>query len=153
MFLITHLPFSQISWSLSCCPSIFFKIDRILIEISTNERPASYFSQPIRSSFAIRRQPFKSEEQICLLGVMTRHYHQLCQQMLWRDIIINSVSKCTLLHSALLPCLKNQQDSSKCFPVFFPNPWSVSDQCPESVSADLIKAQLVCVLCTCLNVL
>ena len=58
MFLITHLPFSQISWSLSCCPSIFFKIDRILIEISTNERPASYFSQPIRSSFAIGRQPF-----------------------------------------------------------------------------------------------
>ena len=57
-FLITHLTFSQIGWSLSCCPSIFFKIDRILIEISTNERPASYFSQPIRSSFAIGRQPF-----------------------------------------------------------------------------------------------
>ena len=57
MFLITHLPFSQISWSLSCCPSILFKIARILIEISTNERPASYFSQPIRSSFTIGRQP------------------------------------------------------------------------------------------------
>ena len=48
--------------------------------------------------------------------------------------------------------LNARQDSSNCFLFFFPNPWSVSDQWPESVSAALIKAQLVCVLCTCLNV-
>ena len=60
------------------------------------------------------------------------------------------------VHCYTLPfcrVLKASQDSSNCFPFFFPNPWSVSDQCPESVSAALIKAQLVCVLCTCLSVL
>ena len=59
------------------------------------------------------------------------------------------------VHCYTLPfcrVLKASQDSSNCFPFFFLNPWSVSDQCPESVSAALIKAQLVCVLCTCLNV-
>ena len=63
--------FSQISWSLSCCPSISFKIDRILIEISTNERPASYFSQPIRSSFAIGRQPFREVKLIIFRPLLT----------------------------------------------------------------------------------
>ena len=40
--------------------------------------------------------------------------------VLWRDIIINSVSKCTLLHSALLPCLKSQAGQFKLFSFFLP---------------------------------
>jgi len=60
-----------------------FYTARLLIEISTNERPASYFSQPIRSSFAIVSQPFAKSTKgndpdidfaNCKLSSMIRHY-------------------------------------------------------------------------------
>ena len=44
--------------SLSSCLKLLFNIARIMMKISTNERPALYCSQPIGSSFALGSQPF-----------------------------------------------------------------------------------------------
>ena len=45
--------------SLSSCLTLLFNIARIMMKISTNERPALYCSQPIGSSFAIGSQPLQ----------------------------------------------------------------------------------------------
>ena len=54
------------------------------------------------------------------LNVKNRYVSWVLWSVQWRDIIINSVSKCTLLHSALLPCLKSQPGQFKLFSFFLP---------------------------------
>ena len=54
------------------------------------------------------------------LNVKNRYVSWVLWSVQWRDIIINSVSKCTLLLSALLPCLNCEAGQVKLFSFFLP---------------------------------